>query len=598
MKQHPNASQNLLPRSFRARGVLGVAVALGTLIICHYLGGLAAAVGVPAAGAAAIALLMLLSGRRFSRKTRRSAAPPAPEPVLQHQAQQEVAASITGVRKEVLGAEFSSRRKAETAAAVVGMADGFVRCVHMKINANTVAVFIIHKIEGYELLCYKSESGAVIPGAVILPGQGVLGAFFKDGLKKLNLKEITNDSTTLFYYSDDVGIRSLIACPVMAAGAERGFMLADSTQQCAFTDEHLSFMETAASLFGQAAYYAHLNTENWIGHRRLAEVSNIEKDFFKNPTVASILESLSAIIPLAIPCDRMTISMRLEDADKAVIRRVCGICTEKLLDARFSLSEKSLAGILYARNLRLSRNFAADRYEVRYFEDEPRYDDFASFLAVPLGVDECIGMVLLESLHPDAFSETERNFLWRIITSAGLAMERILLLEKTNTMATHDGLTNLFNHRHFQKLLRDEITRSCRYSDPLALVIGDIDHFKKINDAYGHPFGDTVLRSVSRLLEESIRTGVDTAARYGGEEFALILVKTGEEQALETAERIRRSIEGKTLAGPSGGEVRVTMSFGIAVLGEHTREHDDLIKKADKALYRAKERGRNRVEIF
>ena len=294
----------------------------------------------------------------------------------------------------------------------------------------------------------------------------------------------------------------------------------------------------------------------------------------------------------------MTISSRSDDGAGAVIRRVFGVCTEKLLNVRFSLAEKSLAGVLYARNLRLSRNFAADRYEVRYFEKEPRHDDFASFLAVPLGVAECMGMVLIESLQSDAFSATSSDFLGRIATSAGLAVERVLLMEKTNALATHDGLTNLFNHRHFQQLLKDEITRSGRYRDPLALVIGDIDHFKKINDTYGHPFGDTVLRNVARLLENAVRTGVDTAARYGGEEFALILVRTGEEQAMETAERIRKAIEGMPLATPSGGDVRVTMSFGIAVLGVHAREHDELIKKADKALYRAKERGRNRVEIF
>jgi diguanylate cyclase (GGDEF)-like protein len=165
-------------------------------------------------------------------------------------------------------------------------------------------------------------------------------------------------------------------------------------------------------------------------------------------------------------------------------------------------------------------------------------------------------------------------------------------------MATHDGLTGLYNHRQFQQLLKDEITRSGRYNDPLALVIGDIDFFKKVNDAYGHPFGDAVLKNVAALLEASIRAGVDTAARYGGEEFALILVKTAAQQALETTERIRETIGRSPLKSPAGTDVQVTMSFGIAVLGRHTQEHDDLIKKADKALYMAKERGRNRVEIF
>jgi diguanylate cyclase (GGDEF)-like protein len=165
-------------------------------------------------------------------------------------------------------------------------------------------------------------------------------------------------------------------------------------------------------------------------------------------------------------------------------------------------------------------------------------------------------------------------------------------------MATHDGLTGLYNHRQFQQLLKDEITRSGRYNDPLALVIGDIDFFKKVNDTHGHQFGDTVLKNVATLLDASIRTGIDTAARYGGEEFALVLVKTNERQAAETVERIRTAIERLPLKSPSGADVHVTMSFGIAALGQHTREHDDLIKKADKALYRAKECGRNRVEIF
>jgi diguanylate cyclase (GGDEF)-like protein len=164
--------------------------------------------------------------------------------------------------------------------------------------------------------------------------------------------------------------------------------------------------------------------------------------------------------------------------------------------------------------------------------------------------------------------------------------------------ATHDGLTGLLNHREFQVVLKDEITRAIRYNDPLSLVICDIDFFKKVNDTYGHPFGDTVLKTVAALLEGSIRQGIDTAARYGGEEFALILVKTDEAQAIETAERIRETIARTLLKSPSGSDVHLTMSFGIAIFGKHAGELGELIKKADKALYRAKKQGRNRVEVF
>jgi diguanylate cyclase (GGDEF)-like protein len=294
----------------------------------------------------------------------------------------------------------------------------------------------------------------------------------------------------------------------------------------------------------------------------------------------------------------MTISLLVDDGETAAIRHVHGIYTTGLLDTKFSLQEKSLASILYSKNLSLSRNFAEDRYEIRYGENEPRVEDFASFLAVPLGVDDCKGMILLESLRPDAFPDALCTLLSRIATSAGLAMEKVMLIEKNHALATHDGLTGLFNHRQFQQLLRDEIIRSGRYNDPLALVIGDLDLFKKTNDTYGHPFGDMVLKNVASILDTSIRAGIDTAARYGGEEFALILVKTDEQQAMETVERIRAVIERSIVRSPAGEDMHVTMSFGIALLGKHARDPDDLIKKADKALYRAKGHGRNRVEIF
>jgi diguanylate cyclase (GGDEF)-like protein len=129
-------------------------------------------------------------------------------------------------------------------------------------------------------------------------------------------------------------------------------------------------------------------------------------------------------------------------------------------------------------------------------------------------------------------------------------------------------------------------------------VLCDIDFFKKVNDTYGHQFGDQVLREISTKLQEKTREGVDFAARYGGEEFALVLVKTDASTAVDTVERIRQHIADITFKGPRGEDIHVTMSFGIAVYKEHAKQIDMLIQKADKALYRAKETGRNKVELF
>ncbi|MDD5674693.1 MAG: GGDEF domain-containing protein, partial [Chitinivibrionales bacterium] len=115
---------------------------------------------------------------------------------------------------------------------------------------------------------------------------------------------------------------------------------------------------------------------------------------------------------------------------------------------------------------------------------------------------------------------------------------------------------------------------------------------------YGHQFGDTILKNIAATLEGSVRESVDIAARYGGEEFALVLVKTDAAQAQERAERIRAGIAAAVHKTPQGAPFNLSMSFGIASLGEHVKNVPTLIEKADKALYRAKENGRNRVEVF
>lgn len=577
-----------------------VAVLLVIALVCHFAGGVTAGIGVPVASLCALVLLFT----RFSFLPR----PAKPgvhdissdkEPSLPHLAQKEVDESISIIQVDALGAPFRKKKWEHTEKEVNTLLDACIRLVKMRINVHSVAVFFQTVGKGYKMQRCWSQSEHIFPDAVLQPGLGVLGGLLKQGLKTLNLHEIVSESTTLYYYKKDAGVRSLISCPIVAGNAERGIIVADSTEKGAFTDEHVAFVSIVAAVLGQAVYNANLCTVHSLDHDRLSTVSTIEKMFFQHPSsVDSILDIVANIIPFAFSCDRMAISMRSEDGEHATIMRTHGVDSDLLRSKRFSLAKNSLAKIIFSKNTCLSRNFAHDRYEIRYFEKEPENDDFASFLAVPIGVEDCKGMIMLESTKPDTFSDADRTLLSHIARSAGLALVKVMVLEKANNLATHDGLTGLYNHRQFQLKLKDEIVRSKRQDYPLALVIGDIDFFKKINDTYGHPFGDTVLKNVASLLETSIRQEIDTAARYGGEEFALILVETSEDEARESAERIRSAIEKSIVKHPGKGDVHVTMSFGIAILGKHATELNELIKKADKALYRAKEQGRNRVEIF
>ncbi len=161
-------------------------------------------------------------------------------------------------------------------------------------------------------------------------------------------------------------------------------------------------------------------------------------------------------------------------------------------------------------------------------------------------------------------------------------------------IAKYDGLTGLLNHASFMALLSAQVEEAHRYTYPLSLMMVDIDHFKRINDNYGHQFGDSDLAAIAKVLAQGMRVS-DEAARYGGEEFALILPHTELEAALRLAERLRLAVMAIRLDGAD--ELILSASFGVAVIPETDTgmTPDQLIRDADNALYRAKHEGRNRV---
>lgn len=161
-------------------------------------------------------------------------------------------------------------------------------------------------------------------------------------------------------------------------------------------------------------------------------------------------------------------------------------------------------------------------------------------------------------------------------------------------MASHDGLTGLYNHRTFYSLLEDEVARAGRYNHPLSLLMLDIDHFKRVNDTYGHVAGDNILTGLAQLLQQAVRHE-DKVCRYGGEEVAVILPETDLQTAVLMAERLRMQVEKFAFKTDSSQEVAITVSIGVASLIGPTTTAQDVVKKADKALYSAKERGRNHV---
>lgn len=219
-------------------------------------------------------------------------------------------------------------------------------------------------------------------------------------------------------------------------------------------------------------------------------------------------------------------------------------------------------------------------------------DDELTLIANGLAASALITMLLyirLQRLGKDA----QRAAVALALSQHALQEER-RHKEIAQIHARTDYLTGVFNRRHFVELVDQEVDRAVRHQEPLSLMMMDIDHFKSVNDNWGHHGGDLVLKRVTDIIRETLRE-VDVLGRMGGEEFAALLVGTSGEQALDIAQRIRTAIENAITPMPKGQAVRVTLSLGITELRSGDLSLDALINRADQALYRAKQSGRNTV---
>jgi diguanylate cyclase (GGDEF)-like protein len=230
------------------------------------------------------------------------------------------------------------------------------------------------------------------------------------------------------------------------------------------------------------------------------------------------------------------------------------------------------------------------------FHDHPAGEEMRSEMVVPLKIrDRILGTLNLASASSGAFTAEDFEILQRCGHLAAVAVENSQLYRQTREMSLIDALTGIYNHRHFKYLLGVEVGRAQRYARTMALLMMDVDNFKRINDTLGHPIGDQVLRGMARILGEGVRRS-DVLARYGGEEFAVILQETDFEAASGVAEKLCREVEAKA-AFPDGrgGEVRATISVGLAFYPSDAVDGAALLARADEALYRAKQSGKNRV---
>jgi diguanylate cyclase (GGDEF)-like protein len=224
-------------------------------------------------------------------------------------------------------------------------------------------------------------------------------------------------------------------------------------------------------------------------------------------------------------------------------------------------------------------------------------DNVGSVLLLPMLYEkDLLGMLTFLSEKTDALNPYQIELLEVLCNQASTSIANARFHAEIERLAITDGLTGIFNHRHLQERLSQEFSRLERFSEPLSILILDIDHFKEINDTYGHPVGDAVLKGVVDVIKKTIRN-IDIPARYGGEEFAVILLGTGAHGALNMAERLRKAVMNRTFSAENQ-TFKVTVSIGISTRPNDGKRKEEIIEKADKALYHAKRTGRNRSVLW
>jgi diguanylate cyclase (GGDEF)-like protein len=337
-------------------------------------------------------------------------------------------------------------------------------------------------------------------------------------------------------------------------------------------------------------------------------------------TRKQLVERVHDLEILTATARRMAASLQLEELVDAVARETCKAIPEAEAVALVHRLADDRSGLVIDGFDRLSEKFfrrpmkegegAAGWVMVhglaRRISDLSADDDVASpggahgmrsWLGVPLFMyGGCEGVIAVQSTHARAFRADHQ----RLLESLGLQIAAALQNAHLYELAMVDGLTGLFMRRYFDARIEEEIERSKRYGSAFSVVMMDVDDFKRLNDAHGHLIGDRVLRGIAHVVKSQMR-GVDTAARYGGEEIAVILPRTEMVNAYNVGERIRGAIADLRITTDSDPlqVLRVTASFGIAAYPESgASDGEDLVRRADRALYRAKKTGKNRVELF
>ncbi len=432
-----------------------------------------------------------------------------------------------------------------------------------------------------KLRCSTDDSGGIIPS------NGGLLRRCVDEKKPFVSSDLIEGKQEAGYLKKDK-ISSLVAVPVMDGNFSLGVMSADSARVHAFSsadsDTLQMFSKQITRVLQRERVYPQVQRSYDTLKILNEESSKLLSSLSENVIVQNLIEGAYRIAPTEI------IFFILRGREVEILNgKDLSPRENKIFNAKGTVLDMAAKSKEYV--------YISDVRDYRSPVMPFKISDVNSVFLLPMFYERnLLGILALLLEKRNALSPHQIGLLAVLGNQASTSIANARFHAEIERMAITDGLTGLFNHKQFQERLAQEFNRLGRFSDPLSLLLIDIDYFKKVNDTYGHPVGDSVLKRVADMIKKTVRN-IDIPARYGGEEFAVVLVGTDGKGAMNMAERMRKTVM-DTKFTADGNTFSVTVSIGISTYEGEAMKKEEFVDKADKALYKAKGNGRNRSVLW
>lgn len=446
---------------------------------------------------------------------------------------------------------------------------------------------------------------------------GYLGWVLKTKTQVL-ITSIKNVRKNLIYYNKNVPIKALLATPLFFKGDREssqgdesifGMLVIDSFQQDAFGDKEKLIVSLISDRIVEIIDRFLLSEKVYLSSQELNSFYDFTQKLNSTSDVDVILDHIIDTLVRLFEADFVGISLLDKEGGYSSLKRVSEAMKEHLEDKEIPHDDTLIGFVAESgKHFHFDDISARSQYRsvfgkeidfalgIKNIKSVLIYPFHETFQDVENKDQDVLGCVVIGRRTKNPFNAGEISLAKIICRESAKSMTSSLNFQKVKELAIRDGLTGLYNHRHFQEMLSYTIVHSDRYSTQTSLLMIDVDDLKVINDTYGHQAGDTVLSSIGNILSETLRK-VDIPARYGGDEFAVILPNTNKTGSIAAAEKVRSRLKRVSLRSDSR-EIPVTFSMGIATYPQCAASKEMLIEKSDRALYESKNQGKNKITHY